>query len=134
VGMTGDASGPPNAIGRPRDEDARQFQREGQQRLMDAQELRRLMNGNPTQTRNLDQVIESLQSFRKMTDANYSDPERIARLKASIDLLHNLEADLSRDLERLTQQEKYFYAEDSEAPANYKKLVEEYYKAVAKGK
>ncbi len=130
-GMTANASGPPNATGRSRDEDVRQLQREGQQRLMDAQELRRLMNGNPTQTRNLDQVIESL---RKTADTNYSDPERVARLKTSIDLLHNIEADLSRELERLTQQDKYFYAEDSEAPASYKKLVEEYYKALAKGK
>ena len=43
-------------------------------------------------------------------------------------------AHLSGDLARVAQQDRYFYAEDAEVPSAYKKLVEEYYKALAKGK
>ena len=97
---------------------------------MDARELQGLMDRNSTQMRNLEQVIEGL---RKSTDARYDDPGRIATLKAAIDSLHDLELDLNRELSRLNQKDKYYYAEDSEAPAGYKKLVEEYYKTLAKG-
>ena len=49
-------------------------------------------------------------------------------------LLRGVEADLARDLSRLTQKDKYFYSDDNQAPSSYKKLVDEYYKALAKGK
>jgi hypothetical protein len=97
---------------------------------MDAEELRRMLDRNSTQTRNLDQVIEAL----KLLDAggNYVDPQQVARLKAAIDLLRQVELGLVRDLSRIAPKEKYFYAEDSEAPSSYKKLVEEYYRALAR--
>lgn len=66
------------------------------------------------------------------SDRRYDDAAGIARLKQAIDLLHDVELDLSRELARVLQSDKYFYAEDSEAPASYKKLVEEYYKSLAK--
>jgi hypothetical protein len=130
--MTGDAFGPPVGIGRFSNEDMRQLHRETQQRLMDAQELKQLLDRNSTQTQNLNRVIEGLRRLDSARD--YSDPEEIARLKGAIDLLRQVELDLSRDLSRLVQKDKYFYAEDSDAPSSYKKLVEEYYKALAKGK
>ena len=55
-------------------------------------------------------------------------------MKKSIDLLRQVEMDLGRDLARLLQKEKYFYSDDNEAPSSYKRLVEEYYKSLAKGK
>jgi Xaa-Pro aminopeptidase len=131
-GLTGNAYGPPIGVGPHSDEELRRLRRETQERLGDAQELRRLMDRNSTQMQNLAQVIEAL---RRLDSArNYSDPEEIARLKQAIDLLRQVELDLSRELDRLTQKDKYFFSEDNEAPANYRKLVEEYYKALAKGK
>jgi hypothetical protein len=129
-GLTGDAR-PPGG-GRSSDEELRQQQRELQQRALDAQDLRRLMDRNSTQARDLDQVYQMLQ--RLTSSRRYDNPEGIASLKRAVDLLHQIELDLSRDLARALQNDKYFYAEDNEVPASYKKLVEEYYKALAKGK
>jgi hypothetical protein len=131
LGRTGDAYGPPVGVGPYRDPQNRQFRSESHERLMDAQELRRMLDRNSTEMKNLDQVIEAL----KLLDAggNFSDPQQVARLKAAIDLLRQVELDLSRDLSRITQKDKYFYAEDSEVPSSYKKLVEEYYRALASG-
>jgi hypothetical protein len=110
----------------------RQQQREVDQRALDAQELRRLLDRNSPPAQNLDQVIQELQKMR--ADRIYDDPAGIARLRQAIDILHRIELDLSRDLARIAQADKYFYAEDSEVPGSYKKLVEEYYKALAKTK
>jgi hypothetical protein len=132
AGLTGNSSGPPLGTGVYSDENYRQLRREVQQRLTDAAELRRLMDRNPTQTRNLEAVIETLR--RLDGPRNYSDPEEIARLKAAIEKMRQLELDLSRDLARLTQKDKYFYSDDNEAPSSYRRLVDEYYKALARGK
>ncbi len=129
--LPGNLSGPPG-LGPHRDEGDRQLGRELQQRLMDAQDLRRLLDRNSTDTQHLDQVIEDLRRMGQFS--RYSDPDLVARLKSSIDRLRQLELDLNRELSRLTQKEKYFYAEDSEAPSDYRKLVEDYYKALAKSK
>ena len=130
--MTGNATAPPVGVGPYSDEDMRQLRREFQQRMGDASELRRLMDRNSTSLQNLDQVIEALR--RLDSSRNFNDPEEIARLKGAIDTLRSVEADLARDLSRLTQKDKYFYSDDNQAPSSYKKLVDEYYKALAKGK
>lgn len=130
--MTGNATAPPVGVGPYSDEDMRQLRREFQQRMGDASELRRLMDRNSTSLQNLDQVIEALR--RLDNSRNFNDPEEIARLKGAIDTLRGVEADLARDLSRLTQKDKYFYSDDNQAPSSYKKLVDEYYKALAKGK
>ncbi len=129
--LAGNLSGPPGN-GPHRDEADRQLGRELQQRLMDAQDLRRLLDRNTTDMQNLDQVIENLRRVGQFS--RYDDPEMIAHLRSAIDRLHQLELDLNRELSRLTQKEKYFYTEDNEAPGNYRKLVEDYYKALAKSK
>jgi hypothetical protein len=99
---------------------------------MDAQELRSLLDRNSTQMGNMEKLIESL---RRAGDyRNYNDPEQIARLKSAIDYTRKIESDLNRDLNRLNQSEKYFLTEDNEAPADYKKLVEEYFRSLAKGR
>jgi hypothetical protein len=130
--LTGNATAPPVGVGPYSDEDMRQLRREFQQRMGDASELRRLMDRNSTSLQNLDQVIEALR--RLDNSRNFNDPEEIARLKGAIDTLRGVEADLARDLSRLTQKDKYFYSDDNQAPSSYKKLVDEYYKALAKGK
>ncbi len=131
-GLSGNAFGPPTGAGIYRNEQERQLSREFEQRLADAQGLRRLLDRNSTQMENLDKVIESL---RRAGDyRNYSNPEQIARLKNAIDYMRKVEFDLTRDLNRMNQGDRYFFAEDNEAPSNYQKLVEEYYKSIAKYK
>jgi hypothetical protein len=129
--MTGNVSRPPEGVSR-REEDLRQLRSEMGQRLADAQQLRGLLDRNSTQAENLERVIDSLR--RAGQYSNYSDPEQIARLKSAIDYTRKLESDLNRELDRLNQSDKYFMAEDNEAPADYRKLVEEYYRSLAKSK
>jgi len=112
--------------------DPRQQQSELQQRLTDARDLGRLLDRNSAPAQNLDQVLQQLQH---MTDSRrYDSAEGIASLRLAIDKLHQVELDLARDLQRSLQNDKFFYADDSEVPASYKKLVDEYYKALAKVK
>jgi hypothetical protein len=131
-GPSGNPTGAPVGIGVQRNEEERQLNRELRQRLADAQELRPLLDRNSTQMQNLEKVIESLR--RVGTYTNDSNPEQIDRLKSAIDHMREVELGLTRDLERLNQNDKYFFAEDNEAPSDYQKLVEEYYKSIAKSK
>ncbi len=131
-GNVGDLTGggiPPQGA-RPGAPDPRQQQSELAQRLQDAQELRRLLDRNSPSTQDLDRVIQEIQKMR--ADHVYNDPAGIALLQQTIDRLHQVELALTRDLAAVLQSDKYFYADDSEAPASYKKLVEEYYKSLAK--
>ncbi len=130
-GFSQNAAGPPTGLGRYRDEDLRQLQREYAERLMDAQDLRRLLDRNSTQMEYLDNVIKMLRRASDYED--FQDPEEIARLKSAIELMRQVELALSRDLDQLAKKDEYFFAGDNEAPINYRKLVEEYYKAIAKG-
>ncbi len=124
------AGGPPIGTGPYRSDDPRQLSREMQQRITDVQELRRLLDRNSTEWRNLENVINAL---RDMSAAGrYDDPEEIARLKRAIDLLRGVELDLNRTLEQLTRKDRYLYADDNEVPGIYRRLVEEYYKALAR--
>ena len=65
---------------------------------------------------------------------NYSDPAQVARLKSAIDYMRKVEFDLARNLERLNQDDKYFFTEDNEVPGAFQKLVEEYFRSIAKSK
>ncbi|MBN1569141.1 MAG: hypothetical protein JXA73_14925 [Acidobacteria bacterium] len=129
-GPSGDSVRPPVGIGGYRNDEEHQLSREMEQRLMDAQELRRLLDRNSTQMENLDKVIESLRRAGDYTD--YNDPEQIARLKRAIDYMRKVEFDLARNLDRLSQDDKYFSTEDNEAPRAFQKLVDEYFRSIAK--
>ncbi len=131
-GSSGDALRPPTGIGFSRDDEIRQLNREFEQRLYDAQGLRRLLDRNTTQMENLEKVIDSLRRTRDYPD--YGNMEQIELLKAAIDYMRDVELDLARDLERLNQVDEYFIAGDNEAPDRYRRLVEEYYKSIAKSK
>jgi hypothetical protein len=126
----GASSRPPAGAGSYQDEDFRQLNREGRQRLADAEELRRYLDRTSTQMQNLNDVIEKLRALD--ASSAYADPNEVARLRGAIDLLRRIETDLSTDLARLTQKDKFLYADDSDAPAAYRRLVEEYYKALAR--
>jgi methyl-accepting chemotaxis protein len=108
----------------------RQLQGELRQRVQDAQELRRMLDRNSAEAQDVDRVIQEL--MRMSNDRRYDDPAGIERLRQAIDLLHQVELELGGALAQLIQNNKYYYADDSEVPAAYRKLVEEYYKALAR--
>jgi hypothetical protein len=128
-GLSTNSAGPPTGIGRYRNEEERQLSRELEQRVTDARDLRRLLDRNSTQIENLDRVIESLRKVGGYT--GYNDPEQVARLKKAIENMRKVEFDLARNLERLNQEDKYFFTEDNEAPSAFQKLVEEYFRSIA---
>jgi hypothetical protein len=129
-GQSGDNMGPPIGLGGPGSEGLRQLQRETQERLTDARELRRLLDQNPTLTQNLERIIGDIKNLNQVSGA--VPAEQIARLKSAIDLLRGMEQDLNRDLSRLTQRERYLYSEENEVPGIYRKLVDEYFRALAR--
>jgi hypothetical protein len=131
-GLSGDATGLPFGIGTRGDEDARQLGREFRQRFADAQELRRLLDRNSTQMENLEKVIESLRRAGDYQD--YRNPAQIESLRAAIDFMRKVELGLARDLDRLSRNEEYLSSGDDEAPAGYRKLVDEYYRSIARSK
>jgi hypothetical protein len=98
--------------------------------LMDAQDLRRLLDRNSPPMGDLDKAIESM----RRAEGGYISPEQIAGLRAAIDYMRKVELALARALESQDKKDKYFLAEDNEAPNTYKKLVDEYYKSLAKSK
>jgi phage anti-repressor protein len=131
-GPSGTTTGLPTDLGGHRDEEARQLRREFQQRLMDAEELRRLLDRNATQMETLYEVISALRLMQGIR--RYDDPAEIARLRSAIELLRQVELDLGRELGRLARKGQYQQADDNDVPQDYRKLVEEYYKALARGK
>ena len=70
----------------------------------------------------------------RRAERDFGNAEQIASLKAAIDSMRSVELDLARELDSLNQRDKYFLAEENEAPSNYRKLVDEYYKSIAKSK
>jgi hypothetical protein len=132
LALSSDATLPPRGGVSGTGRDNRQLESEFEQRLRDARELRGLLDGDSNRLNNMDRVIDGLRHAGDYTD--YSDPERIAFLKAAIEAMRRVELELARDLDRLNQDDRYFSMEDNEAPADFQKLVDEYYKSIAKGK
>lgn len=124
------SSAPPAGLGRYGNEEARQLGRELEQRLSDALDLQRMLNSNPIYRNNLETVIQSLR--RAGSSGDFNDPEQIARLRMAIDSMRKIELDLARNLRQLVPEDQNFSAEDNEVPGSFRKLVEEYFRAIAK--
>ena len=130
--LSSDSMNPPRGGSTRAQRSDSQLENEFEQRLRDARELRSLLDRDSNGLNNMDRVIDGLRRAGDYT--GYSDPERIAFLKAAIEAMRRVELGLARDLDQLTQDDRYFSMEDNEAPADFQKLVEEYYKSIAKGK
>jgi len=130
--LADDSLNPPVAYGGYAADLVRQFDRELQQRLADAEDLRQMANLNETLVENLAEVIDTLEKTRDA--ANFSRSEQAKLLDEAVESMREVELDLARELQRLKGIEGYFISGDNEAPEEYRKLVEEYYKAIAEGK
>lgn len=118
--------------GRPRrGSDPRQLERELGERLRDAEALRRQLGGELAQ--DLDALIRRL---RQLDDQRlFNDPEEVARLKGLlIDPLRQLESELARRLQAALGQTGPRLVDETSVPEGYRKLVEEYYKRLARKK
>jgi hypothetical protein len=115
--------------GPPRTGGDRQTASELQQRLNEAQELRRALRGNNDLTRDLDKAIDQL---RRINPNAFDDPAQMALLKSEvIDPLRQLEVELARRLQGKLDNKGIGSLSDGDAPDRYRKLIEEYYRRLS---
>jgi hypothetical protein len=138
-GGGGNTSGGPFAGGgagnrRPGDaafdpRDVRQWQREFRERGSEAQELQRLLNAeNFGDVGDLNQVI---QAMRQLDDSRiYRDADEIARLQSFVlEGLKRFEYRLRREVDG--DSDDLYLAGSEEAPAEFRDLIDEYFKSLA---
>ena len=115
--------------GPPRTSGDRQTASELQQRLNEAQELRRALRGNNDLMRDLDKAIDQL---RRINPNAFDDPAQMALLKSEvIDPLRQLEVELARRLQGKLDNNGIGSLSDGDAPDRYRKLIEEYYRRLS---
>jgi hypothetical protein len=126
-GSLGDARPMP---GRFSGEQVRQFRGEARQRAADAEQLKRLLQGQKIDAKELEDIIKGL---RKLDDEGmYANPETLARLEQSVtDNVKRFEYTLRRRLDANASQ--VFLSGNDDVPEQYRKLVEQYYRALSKG-
>ena len=126
-GSLGDARPMP---GRFSGEQVRQFRGEARQRAADAEQLKRLLQGQKIDAKELDEIIKGL---RKLDDEGlYANPETLARLEQSVtDNIKRFEYTLRRRLDANASQ--VFLSGTDDVPEQYRKLVEQYYRSLSKG-
>lgn len=131
-GLGANPSGGGGSPGRISAEAARQFGREFRMRREAAESLRREVAGQGIETGELDRAIRGLR--RLETGAPFSDPRALSELQQSI--LEGLKTWEFRLWRALTQGNERGPAVGSpaQAPAEYRALVEEYYRALAREK
>lgn len=122
--------GPPN--GRLSPDDAQQFSREAQQRLADAEALRTDLQKQGLATKELDQAIDNL---KQLTNTRaLEDPRISADLRSkTIEGFKDFEFGLRRKLGE-SDSTRVLLERSGDVPPAYKQNVEEYYRAIGKGK
>jgi hypothetical protein len=125
-GSMGDARPMP---GRFSAEQTRQYRGEARQRAADAEQLRRLLGQQKIDAKELDEIIKGL---RKLDDESvYANPETVGRLEQSVtDNIKRFEYMLRRRLDANASQ--VFLSNSDDVPEQYRKLVEQYYRSLAK--
>lgn len=110
-------------------EDVRQFRREARERLQQARELRERLAREGFDVGELDRAIAGL---RELDDERvWADWEELSHLQSSLlDRLKRFEFGLRQEIVGEAQ-ERVFLSGGAEVPAEYRELVEEYYRALA---
>ena len=116
--------------GRYTSEQIRQFRAEARQRAADAEQLKRMLQGQKIDAKELDDIIKGL---RRLDDEGlYANPETLARLEQSVtDNIKRFEYTLRRRLDANASQ--VFLSGTDDVPEQYRKLVEQYYRSLSKG-
>ena len=113
--------------------DIRQFRREIRERVQEAQELQQILEEENIETldsRQLDEVVSELRQLER--ERVYSDLAEVERLQEQIiEGLKQLEFGLRRELEG-EDRDRVFVSGSDEVPTGFRKLVDEYYKALSR--
>lgn len=133
-GQGGFPTGAPNAgaAGDAHPQDPRQLQREAQERRAEAQALRRELQAMGVDVTDLDALIRDLRAFD--SERVYGTLDEIAALQSQlVNGFRRFEFDLRRALGD-TRADQLLLSGSEEVPAEYRKLIEEYYRALAREK
>jgi hypothetical protein len=110
-------------------DDVRQFRGEARRYAQDVDALRRALRAGGVDSRALDEILRRLKELDD--DRVYRDVEELARLQASIsEGLRRFEFDLRRKVEGEAGDVRLTGSDD--VPAEFKSLVEEYYRSLAR--
>ena len=111
-------------------EDVRQFRNEAQRYARDAEQLRRLMQNEKVDPKEIDALLRSLRQLSD--DRVYKDVEELARLQAQVtDSAKRIEYDLRRKLE--AKEGQVLLSGADEVPEQFRKVVEQYYRSLSRG-
>ena len=111
-------------------EDARQFRGEARQWLNDAEQLRRLVQGQKIDGRQLEEVLRGLRALQD--DRVYQNAEALQKLQSEVtENMKRFEFGLRRRAEGGNAQP--VLSGSDEVPEQFRKLVEQYYKSLSKG-
>ena len=124
------ANGGAYAGGRLSRGDIRQFRGEARQRGQEAIELQRLLEEEDLNQQQLSEVIAALRQLDR--EDVYLDRAELNRLQSQIvEGLKQLEFALRRELEG-EGQDRVFVSGSDEVPTGFRRLVEEYYRALSR--
>ena len=109
--------------------DIRQWQREFQERLGDAQDIRRLLQEEGFTADELDEIVQRMQ---ELDDTRvYQSLEVLASLQSLIlEELKRFEYRLRREVD--AESEELFLAASDDVPPGFRDLIEEYYRALSR--
>ena len=109
--------------------DVRQWQREFQERLGDAQDIRRLLQDEGFSAEELNEIIQRMQEFDDTRV--YQSIEVLAGLQTMIlEELKRFEYRLRREVD--AESEELFLAASDDVPPGFRDLIEEYYRALSR--
>ena len=112
-------------------DDVRQFRGEARRYAQDLESLRRALRADGVDTRDLDDILKRLKALDD--DRVYKDVQELARLQGAVsDGLRRFEFGLRRAAEG--DAKDVLLSGSDEVPAEFKSLVEEYYRSLARPK
>ena len=112
-------------------DDVRQFRGEARRFGQDLESLRRGLRADGVDTRDLDDILKRLKALDD--DRAYRDVQELARLQGAVsDGLRRFEFGLRRAADG--DQRDVLLSGGDEVPAEFKTMVEEYYRSLAKPK
>jgi len=110
-------------------EDVRQFRGEVQRWTREAEQLRRMLQGEKIDPREIDAMLRNLRQLGD--DRVYKDVEELRRLQAQVtDSAKRIEYDLRRKVEGADAQ--LLLSGSDEVPEKFRKSVEQYYRSLSK--
>ena len=111
------------------DEDVRQFRSEARQWTTEAEQLRRMLQGQKLNARELDDVLRGLRALQD--DRVYQNVGELARLQSAVtESMKRFEYTLRR---RAEGNDQVLLSGSDDVPEQFRKLVDQYYKALSKG-